>query len=256
MGDDSAALETLVAKYHAAIERTIQQTCSRWGVGVEDAKDLAVELWCCLLTQDGRVLRRFGGRSTLGTYLFRVFHRAAGAWILQQKVRQAVEIPGGDTYDAFGQDERRALLTETSPEAAIERRELIRALRVELMALPAADMTSILLWIDESSNAEIARLMDVSPNAVDLRRRRTLARLRRALGALAPMTKKSGKPVESGAPETGARPASAAVGTRMVRHERSDRCAVHWFRSPGCERVHRNRRLRKKGRRISPGRGH
>jgi hypothetical protein len=60
-------LDDLIAEWQPSIEPAIRRTCAKWCVTGADAEDLTIELWLCLLPHDGRVLRRFEGRSAKAT---------------------------------------------------------------------------------------------------------------------------------------------------------------------------------------------
>jgi hypothetical protein len=57
-------LHELVSEWQTDVERAIRRTSAKWRVRDAGAEDLATELWLCLLRHDGRVLRRFEGRSS------------------------------------------------------------------------------------------------------------------------------------------------------------------------------------------------
>ena len=89
-------LDGLCEQHHEAIELAIGLTCAHWHVSGPDAEDLANELWLCLLANDGRVLRRSKGASTIRMYLFCVLNRDAGHWIHRQAERRRRELPAGE----------------------------------------------------------------------------------------------------------------------------------------------------------------
>ena len=172
-------LATLVQIHFDTIQSAIRATSARWRVA--DRDDFAMDVWVCLLRDDGRVLRRFEGRSAMGTYLFRVLHRAAGKWVGRGKRNARVELPSGDTYVAFDGGESHAFM-RTLGQHQTDRDERVHILEQALSMLPERDRALLALRRQGLSNAEIARIHKTTSDAIDLRIRRAIARLRAAVG--------------------------------------------------------------------------
>jgi RNA polymerase sigma-70 factor (ECF subfamily) len=170
-------LAALVEAHQITIRSAILATCRHWRVSGADAEDLAIDLWVCLLRDDARVLQRFEARSTMETYLFRVLNRAAGKWVRARTRRARVEVPWGDTYVTFDGDG--SLAAKPTPPY---HDELLPVLEEALGMLPERDRALLALRRDGLSNGEIAKVYGTSSNAVELRIRRVVARLRDAVG--------------------------------------------------------------------------
>jgi RNA polymerase sigma factor (sigma-70 family) len=167
-------LDDLVAKWQPDIEPAIRRTCAKWRVRGADAEDLASELWLCLLRQDGRVLRRFEGRSSKRTYLFRVLNGAAHDWMQKGAARRRLEVSGGDTYDAYAT----RLAGGESPETEARHHARLRALLAALRHLDPVDRAIMCQRLSGHTPSAMARANGLSVAAVQHRIYRAIPRLR------------------------------------------------------------------------------
>lgn len=175
-GSVSIELTNLVELHYSAIRSAIKGTCTHWRVNGADADDLAMDLWVYLLRDDGRVLRRFRCCSKMGTYLFTVLNRAAAKWVRRQARRARVELQWcAREVGAIDETSQAAI-------AALPQGDELPNVEQVLSMLPERERTLLALRCDGLSNAEIGKLHGMSSNAVDLRIRRAIVRLRSAVG--------------------------------------------------------------------------
>ena len=98
----SDAADSLWARHHQTIERVICQVCAAWHLDLHGAEELAQDLRLYVLEHDAKLLCAYSGRSTIGTYLFRVMTRRAGRWVRRCTRRATIEKACGDTFEGYG----------------------------------------------------------------------------------------------------------------------------------------------------------
>jgi RNA polymerase sigma factor (sigma-70 family) len=172
----------LFAKHREAVELAIRRTCARWHVTGPEAQELAAELWLCVLNDDCRVLRRFRGGSTMGTYLFRIMNRTAGHWIRRRRVQRRRELAAGEEgLDlAGGPDPAR------NPEVALADAEIahrrMAALRAAWAKLPALERRVLRARSEGMRVSTIADRLGISFKSAENHLYRAIERVRRDVG--------------------------------------------------------------------------
>ncbi len=180
----AVAIDDLVGRQEAAIQLAARRTCARWHVHGADADDLRSEILLCLLQNHGRVLRRFEGRSALGTYLFQVANRVAYRWIRQRARRRHFEVLAGDTYAC----DRDLGEVETETRSSDSQQEL----REALSSLPDNERFMLKCRARGMTVRQIAETLGCSVKAAEHRLSRTVIHLRAALARPAPVAEPHG----------------------------------------------------------------
>jgi len=126
-----------------------------------------------------RHIQQFDGRSSLGTWLYRIAYNAALMHL--RKRRDAV--PLGNAENEEGEEDFVVDEGET-PDEAVLRREAVEQLGEALLALPPSLRTVFFLReVEDLSTAETARRLKISEGAVKVRLHRARQALRRHLQA-------------------------------------------------------------------------
>jgi RNA polymerase sigma-70 factor (ECF subfamily) len=170
----SEAFETLV-RAHAP---RLLSVARRYFRAEEDARDAVQETFVSAF----RSIARFKGNSSLSTWLHRITVNAA-----LMKIRSGARRPESSIEDLlpqFDQDGHHASTIQEWPESAEEivfRDETRAQVREAIEKLPETFRTVLLLRdIEDLDTDEVARILNVTPNAVKIR----LHRARQALRAL------------------------------------------------------------------------
>jgi RNA polymerase sigma-70 factor, ECF subfamily len=131
-----------------------------------DRDDLVQEI----LLQLWRSLRRFQGKASESTWIYRVALHTALAWHRSENKRRAAQIP----LPAIEE------LPEPNDPIARERDELVANLYLAIRRLPKVDAALVLLYLDDLSYREMAEVLGISETNVGVklnRVRKTLAEL-------------------------------------------------------------------------------
>lgn len=125
-------------------------------------------------------IRDFDGRSSLGTWLYRIAHNAALMRIRSR--RESVSLDGSDSAD--GAEPIDIPSSEDSPDQSLVEHESAQILGDAIDALPEGlRQVFVLREIDGQSTAETARKLGISAGAVKVRLHRARQALRKTLSA-------------------------------------------------------------------------
>lgn len=147
----AALFEPLRHKLHAVACRL---------VGPSDAEDVVMDTYL----KAWHALPRFGGQSTLNTWMFRIAHNRAMDLLRQRQGRATKEVRGEDAEKAIehATDPRRPTAAEE-----LQGRELQGLVRQAVDQLPEPHRTTLLMrYADDLSYAEIAAAAGVSIGTV------------------------------------------------------------------------------------------
>lgn len=164
---DRAALDRVTRCYGRRLFAVGRRACA----DPESAKDAVQDA----LVAAGRHLGDFRGTGSVEGWLVRMVENAC-----RTRRRGRKNDPAWNA--AF--DETRAPAGDASPEEGAARMELVDALEAALLVLSPTDRAVVLLTeLDGWSGPQVARALDLTPEAVRARRMRARRRLREALGA-------------------------------------------------------------------------
>ncbi|HUT60848.1 MAG TPA: RNA polymerase sigma factor [Phycisphaerae bacterium] len=154
------AFEQIVSDHRADVTRLVQRLLA-WPADVDDVvQDVFVSAWTNL--------RRFDGRSSLRTWLYAIAVNRCRSHHRRRRLRQLVF--GG------GQDEP---VDAAEPSGGAAERERRRAVRAAVRALPRRlREVAVLRYLQEMPIAEIADVLKLGRNAVEVRLHRARERLR------------------------------------------------------------------------------
>lgn len=169
--------KALLIENYALVNSAIRRTCARYRIRAPDAEDLTSELWLYVLRNDARVLRRFQGRCSLATYLYRVLDRATSKWIQKRKARMRIEVVAGDTYIRYESHAGDPAVLVSAVNDL--RRDQITAVQRAIRRLPAHDLSVLKARLAGSTFSEIAKARGLSRKTVQNTVYRALALLRR-----------------------------------------------------------------------------
>ncbi len=188
-----------VAANYPSVERGIRTVSRRFALTDDQTDELRSQVWLKLLEQEGRVFRRFNGRSRLSTYLTKVIARihldgcrsASGRWRASAEARRtgktALVLERLLMRDGLTFDEAYEVL-KTNFRVA-ETREQLEALRLRLPVraprqvvgetalalIPSRDpVLEASMSTDHSLDASIKRALHQSIRSLSLRDRRIL----------------------------------------------------------------------------------
>lgn len=173
---DAAAYRWIVTLYHARV----YQTCLGFVCNVEDAEDLAQEVF----VEAYRSIGSFRGDAKVATWLYRIAvskslellryrkrKKRAGQLLSLLGMQQAGLEPRADHFD--------------HPGLSLERKEQARLLMAAVEALPEQQRIAFTLHkIEERSYQETAEIMALTESAVDSLIFRARANLKKRLGNL------------------------------------------------------------------------
>jgi RNA polymerase sigma-70 factor (ECF subfamily) len=171
---DDAAYERLVRAYGGRMLAVAQRLLGN----AEEARDAVQEAFVSAF----RSIDRFEGGSRVSTWLHRIVVNAALMKLRGR--RRAHEEPIDDLLPTFLEDGHQARPAQEWKEnihASLEKREVRDAVRGAIDRLPETYRTVLMLRdIEEMDTDEVARLLEITPNAVKIR----LHRARQALRTL------------------------------------------------------------------------
>jgi RNA polymerase sigma-70 factor (ECF subfamily) len=161
---DASAFEQLIAEHRPRITRLVYRLLG-WRGEVEDVvQDVFLIAY--------RKLPRFRGQSTLATWL-------AGIAINRCRAHRRRWTPSWRWIERFWRQRR----PPPTPDEAAAADETAERVRQAVRQLPSADREVIVLYyLEELPAAELARLLGISPGAVDVRLHRARQKLREMLG--------------------------------------------------------------------------
>ena len=170
---DPHAFARLVALH----ERMVFNLCARLLGDLEEARDVSQEVFL----QVFRTLRKFQGRSTFKTWVYRIavnqcYNRRR--WWRRRRRDQLVSL------DILGPTDEARLCTSRGPEQDYESEECVRRVQRALQALPFPQRTVLLLREVEGLSCEqVAETIGVAVGTVKSRLSRAREMLRRELEA-------------------------------------------------------------------------
>jgi RNA polymerase sigma-70 factor (ECF subfamily) len=171
---DDAAFERLVRAYGGRMLSVAQRLLGN----AEEARDAVQEAFISAFSS----IDRFEGGSLVSTWLHRIVVNAALMKLRSR--RRAHEEPIDDLLPTFlddGHQAQPAREWKDDVHKSLERREVRDAVRAAIDRLPETYRTVLMLRdIEEMDTEEVARLLEVTPNAVKIR----LHRARQALRTL------------------------------------------------------------------------
>jgi RNA polymerase sigma-70 factor (ECF subfamily) len=164
--------QKFVDRFMGLVVHVINHTaqCRSTNLSAADREDLAAEVFLAVIDNDMAVLRHFGGKSSLATYLTVVARRVV--------VRKLVE---GRSAMPLGDMVAQAESEDGEPERRIESREEISRLLSELRG-SEADVVRM-YHLEGKSYQEISRSVGMPENSVGPMLSRARAKLRRHAGA-------------------------------------------------------------------------
>ncbi len=127
------------------------------------SQEIAMAIW--------RALPRFRGASSLRTFVARIAHNRGVSHVIVQRRDGRV-----DPLDEAMPD------PQAGPQAVTEREQRRAALMAAVRRLPLAQAQVVSLVLEDFSHAEIADVLGISVNHVDVRLSRARQALRRELG--------------------------------------------------------------------------
>ena len=160
---DEEAFESLLKAQSPALLRTARRflRCE------EDARDAVQDAFLSLF----KSIASFESNSQLSTWLHRILINCCLMKLRKQRRHPEQEFEAEPVQAAI-----------ESAESALHREELRKFVRASIDTLPDSYRVVVLLRdIEECSNGEVARLLDVSPNAVKVRLHRAHQALRTVL---------------------------------------------------------------------------
>jgi RNA polymerase sigma-70 factor (ECF subfamily) len=168
---DAAALETLLVRYQPHLYRFGLRMCGN----VEDAGDVAQES----LISMARSLRDFRGDSSVSSWLYTIARR----FCLKKRRRSKFAPPREASLDALDTNAaERVADPAPNPEQTTNNRELAAALTRAIDALePPQREVLVLRDVEGLPAAEVARVLDISIDAVKSRLHRARVAVRQAL---------------------------------------------------------------------------
>jgi RNA polymerase sigma factor (sigma-70 family) len=169
--------ESLVEQHLAVIEATIRRIIAHHRVTGPDADDLRSTLLVHVLLVGARALRRFEGRSSVETYLFRILHREAIRWKRRQFRSGRVQVSRGDS-DGTRPREAAAAMAPNDHEARLIHRE---ALRDAIMHVPTHDRRLVFMRLKGHSFRDISRGCGLPIRTVETAVYRALGNIRATL---------------------------------------------------------------------------
>jgi RNA polymerase sigma-70 factor (ECF subfamily) len=168
-GGDETALKHLVETYGPRILRFGQKLCR----DEEQAREITQQTWLSVADKIGR----FRGDSQFSTWLFAI----ARSHCIKNKTRGAAALP----VAPLDESSSAALSPEAPPDEQLARLELEAALDAAIAALEPAQREVLLLRDVEGLSApEVARVLEVSVDAVKSRLHRARKALRERLSPL------------------------------------------------------------------------
>ena len=147
----------LFADFMTEFDRPMRRLCAAYAERAVDRDDLFQEVFLAVW----RALPAFRGDASTRTWIYRIAHNVALTWQTRQRRRDSHERPLSDDAHNSGGD--------------VEVRRL--ALKRAIAAMPPADRTLVLLWLEGLSAAEIEDVTGVKAGTVAVR----LSRIRKAL---------------------------------------------------------------------------
>ena len=167
---DTAALEALLVRYQPHIYRFGLRMCGN----EEDAGDVAQES----LISMARSLRDFRGEASISTWLYAI----ARSNCIKKRRRSKFAPAREESLDGPGIDAHHVADPAPSPEQTATNRELQRALTHAIDLLEPAQREVLLLRdVEGLSAAEVAKVLDISVDAVKSRLHRARVAVRQAL---------------------------------------------------------------------------
>jgi RNA polymerase sigma-70 factor (ECF subfamily) len=168
---DAAALEALLVRYQPHIYRFGLRMCGN----VEDAGDVAQES----LLSMARSVRNFRGDSSVASWLFTIARR----FCIKKRRRSKFAPAREESLDTPGTTAAQQLADPgPSPEQTASNRELATALAHAIDALdPAQREVLVLRDVEGLSAPEVARILDISVDAVKSRLHRARVAIREEL---------------------------------------------------------------------------
>ena len=158
------AFDLLVRRH----QRHVYQLCYRFVGNHEDASDLSQEVFL----RAYRGLRRFRGRASLGTWLYRI-----GVNVCLNRV--SVKTPPTETIGTHEHEDTRA---ESAPERLLRAERAVRV-RAAIARLPRKQRATLILRMyHEMSHQEIAEALGSSVGAVKANFFHALGNLKKLLG--------------------------------------------------------------------------
>lgn len=154
-----------------AIATAIELVLARWKVGGQDAEDLAIEMWIVALEDDQRIIKRFEGRSSRVTYLFRIFSRRVGRVLRTAREHRLLQRAAAGAL-------------RCGYRASREDAHLV-ALKSAMRSLSADERLVLRLWTEGYSFREIGARTELTEKAAQQRVYRIVVRLRTAFAPLA-----------------------------------------------------------------------
>jgi RNA polymerase sigma-70 factor (ECF subfamily) len=169
---DTAALETLLVRYQPNLYRFGLRMCGN----VEDAGDVAQES----LVSMARSVRGFRGDASVSSWLYTIARR----FCIKKRRRSKFAPVREEPLDAPAADVARQLVDPTpNPEQTAANSELATALTHAIDALePAQREVLVLRDVEGLSAPEVAKILDMSVDAVKSRLHRARVAIREALG--------------------------------------------------------------------------
>jgi RNA polymerase sigma-70 factor (ECF subfamily) len=177
---DAAAFEDLV-RLHQRRVLGIVAGILRWS---EDIEDISQQVFVKVFL----ALRRFDGRSSFGTWLYKITVNETYDYLRKKKARKLV-------YEADLSEDQEERLSQTPPQeptrAALDQAEARQAVERLLAQLdPAERLMIVLKEVEGYSVEEISEALDMNPNTVKVRmfraRRRLSELYRRRYGQRSP----------------------------------------------------------------------
>ncbi|HVN08076.1 MAG TPA: sigma-70 family RNA polymerase sigma factor [Patescibacteria group bacterium] len=203
---DVAAFEELV-RLHQRRVLGIVAGILRWS---EDIEDIAQQVFLKVFL----AIRRFDGRSSFGTWLYKIAVNETYDYLRKRKARKLVY---ESDLSEEQQEQFNQVAQDDSSRAALEQAESRQAVERLLSELePEERMMIVLKEVEGYSVEEISAAMDMNPNTVKVRmfraRRRLSELYRRRYGQRADLSAGTSRPVSGPASPAGRRQTGAAAG--------------------------------------------
>jgi len=173
---DETAFDRLVELYSGCV----YALCTRFLGEVAGREDLVQETFVRVL----RARQRYRPTARFSTWLYRIAFNLCANWRERRREPRSLDAPFDDGSRAPEPAAGPPASTD-DPSAALERRDVVRAVRDAVASLPEKQrMALILAKYEELSHAEIAAVLDSSEKAIKSLVHRARERLRELLAPL------------------------------------------------------------------------